>query len=247
MLRALWLNVATLLLQMNECLALRRRRIASTDEVVADLYTYLEQMTQKCAELEVKVKRCNQRALVHKQRASQDPTRLGKEREINRAKMYLKDKRRLLDDQDRTLRFMHLIRHQIDSITTSQMDNIMVDAMLQYNMTAKRMGFPDKSREIETLSKEVQERFEEVNQLQSLLSEASNPSALFLVDIEEEDLLLELDALDQGQDTTTTIITTSTAQSSGELRQRPVAEQTADGAAEEEAEADRKDVLLVSL
>ena len=191
------MNLATLFMHMRECIILRRRRVASTDEVIADFYTYLEQLGQKNAELEVKIRKCSQRALLHKQKASQEPTKLSRERELNRAKMFLKDKHRLLDDQDRTMRFMHLIRHQIDSISTSQMDNIMVDAMRQYNMTAKRMGFPDKSKDIDNLSKELQDRFQEVSELQSLLSEATDPSSLgvFKEQDDEEELLLELEGL----------------------------------------------------
>jgi hypothetical protein len=108
--------------------------------------------------------------------------------------MCLQDKHRLQDDQDRTLRFMNLIRQQIDSLTSSQMDSIMVDAMRQYNMTAKRMGLPDKTKEIDNLGREVQERFSEVSELQRLLSENADPSGLMQCE-DEDDLLLELEAL----------------------------------------------------
>lgn len=106
------------------------------------------------------------------------------------------DKHRLQDDQDRTLRFMHLIRQQIDSLTSSQMDNIMVDAMQQYNMTTKLMGFPDKSKEIDKLGREVQERFAEVGELQRLLSESTDPTTIGLLrDEDEDELMQELEAL----------------------------------------------------
>lgn len=201
MLRVLWLNLSTIVIHMRECMAkhstVGRRRIQSSEEVVADLYTYLEQLNAKCGELESKVQKCNQRALFHRQRAAAEPVQHCKQRELNRAKLYLQDKHRLQEDQDRTLRFMHLIRQQIDSLTSSQMDNIMVDAMRQYNMTAKRMGLPDKSDEIASLSKEIQTRFEEVDELQNLLSDATDPCSVGLLkdDVDDDDLMRELNAL----------------------------------------------------
>jgi hypothetical protein len=89
MLRVVWVNMATLFLQMRECILTRRRRIESSEEVVADFHTYLEQMNQKCGELEGKIQKCNQRALMHKQKANAEGTRNGKQRELARAKMYL--------------------------------------------------------------------------------------------------------------------------------------------------------------
>ena len=203
MLKAFWLNLSALLGQTNECMLLRRRRVASLEEVIADLYTYHEQMTQKCAELEARIKKCSQCALLHKQKALMETSPLAKERELSKAKMHLKDRHRLQQHQDRTRRFMHLIRQKIDNITSSQMDNLMVEAMRQYNMTAKRMGLPDKSKEIDTLGKEIQERFDEVNELQGLLSEASNPlqNSNFNEEEEDQELLLELEALMAGDST----------------------------------------------
>lgn len=200
MLRLLWVNLSTLFVHFRECLVhtgRTRRSAQSSDEVVADLYTYQEQLNLKCGELEVKVKKCNERALFHRQRAEAEPSRNGKQREINRAKLYLQDKHRLQEDQDRTLRFMHLIRQQIDSLTSSQMDNIMLDAMHQYNSTAKRMGLPDKTKEIELLNGELQTRFQEVDELQRLLSESTEPYITGSMRPEDDDdeLMLELDAL----------------------------------------------------
>ena len=198
MLNAFWLNLSTVVVQLRECMVWHsgRRRSQSSEEVVADLYTYLEQLNSKCGELEAKVQKCNQRALFHRQRAEAERTRHCKQRELNRGKLYLQDKHRLQEDQDRTLRFMHLIRQQIDSLTSSQMDNIMVDAMRQYNMTAKRMGMPDKSKDIESLSREIQDRFSEVDDLQRLLNDAADPfNTGLLKEEDEEELMMELNAL----------------------------------------------------
>ena len=89
MLRAFWMNTATLLLQMKECITIRRRHIESTEEVVADFHTYLEQLNLKCGEIEGEILKCKQRALLHKRKAEQERTRHSKERELSRAKMYL--------------------------------------------------------------------------------------------------------------------------------------------------------------
>jgi hypothetical protein len=78
------------------------------------------------------------------------------------------------------------------------MDNVMVDAMRQYNMTAQRMGLPDKSKEIENLSSDIQSRFNEVNELQQALSEATDPFNTGLLKEEDEDeLMMELNALSE--------------------------------------------------
>lgn len=237
MLRVFWANLSTVAVHMRECLSrhglsMRRRRVQSSEEVVADLYTYLEQLNAKCGELEAKVQRCNQRALFHRQRAHAEPTQHCKQRELRRAKLYLQDKHRVQEDQDRTLRFMHLIRQQIDSLTSSQMDNLMVDAMRQYNMTAKRMGLPDKTREIEALSGELQQRFTEVEELQHLLSDTTDPFATGLLKAEDDDdLMAELAALggdqeeeEEQKDRRIMVpASSSSSRDTSELRQRIVA------------------------
>ena len=196
MLKLLWGNMSMVMLQLKECMLVRHRRELSNEEVVADFHTYVEQLNIKCGELEGKIQRCNQRALLHKQKAAAEPSPHGKEREIRHAKLHLQDRHRLQEDQDRTLRFMHLIRQQIDSLTSSQMDNIMVEAMQQYNMSAKRMGLPDKSKEIEKLGSDIKERFQEVNELQTLLSDVADPTGTGLFqEADDDDLMLELEAL----------------------------------------------------
>jgi hypothetical protein len=193
--------VEVLLLQLRECVIVRQRREISNEEVVADFHTYLEQLNVKCGKLETEIQRCNQRALLHKQKAEAEGSRPGKERELKRAKLHLQDKHRLQEDQDRTLRFMLRIRQQIDSLTSSQMDNIMVEAMRQYNQTAKRMGLPDKTKAIDELSKDIEKRFEEVHELQTLLSEATDPSGTGLCEsLDDDDLMLELEALGSASD-----------------------------------------------
>lgn len=194
----LWLNFATLFLSFKECM-IKDNRGQSHEEVIADLHTYLEHLNQKSQEMETRIERCSQKALYHKLQAQQEPTKSGKERENNRAKLFLKDKRRLLDEQDKAMKFTHVIRQQIDSLTTSELDTIMVEAMKQYNMTATQMGLPDRTKEIEDLGADLQERFTEASQLQQILGDATNPSLLSSTlsfgNDDEEDLMLELEAL----------------------------------------------------
>lgn len=178
----------------------RENRLQSSEEVVADLHTYLEHLNNKYADMEAKIQRCNQKALYYKLQAQKEVTKSGKERELNRAKLFLMDKRRLQDEQDKAMKFTHVIRQQIDSLTASELDSIMVDAMRQYNMTATHMGLPDRTREIEDLGNSLQERFSEATQLQQILGDATDPSVLANTlsryhDDEDTDLALELEAL----------------------------------------------------
>jgi hypothetical protein len=199
MLRMFWANLSTVAVQLRECMvrqSARRRRVHSTEEVVADLHTYLEQLNAKCGELEAQTQTCQQRALFHRKLAKAAATEHCKQRELNWGKLHLQDKHRLQNKLDRMLRCMHLIRQQIDSLTSSQMDNIMLDAMRQYNMTAKCLGLPDKSRKIEALSSDLQERFTEVEELQHLMSDATDSCALGqLRQVDDEDLMAELAAI----------------------------------------------------
>ena len=200
MFKQVWLNFATVFFSLKECM-IKENRLPSSEEVIADLHTYLEFLNKKTLEIEVKIKRCEQKALYHKKQAEQEPTKNGKTREQNRAKLFLKDKRRLQDEQDKAMKFTHVIRQQIDSLTTSELDNIMIDAMRQYNMTATQMGLPDRTKEIEELGNDLQERFSEASQLQQILGDATDPSALATtlsfgsLEVDEDDLELELKSL----------------------------------------------------
>jgi hypothetical protein len=192
MLKKIWLNFATLFLNFKECFV-KDNKSQSNDEVIADLHTYLEHLNEKNQLMEERITKCNQKALFHKVQAQKDPTKVGKERELKRAKLIIKDKRRLQDEQDKITKFTYVIRQQIDSLTNSELDSIMVDAMRQYNMTAKQMGLPDRTREIDELGNDLNERFLEASQLQQILGEATNPSTHN--QDSDEDLDLELESL----------------------------------------------------
>jgi hypothetical protein len=200
MLKKLWLNFATLFLNFRECFV-KDKGAQSNEEVIADLHTYLEHLNEKSKMMEARISNCNQKALSHKLMAQKEATKTGKEREFNRAKIILKDKRRLQDEQDKIMKFTYLIRQQIDSLTTSELDSIMVDAMRQYNMTAKQMGLPDRTREIDGLGSDLHERFSEASQLQQMLGEATNP---YHHDSDEE-LEIELESLMNEEDTPITL------------------------------------------
>lgn len=205
MLKQIFLNFLHLFMNLKECMRKGKDEL-TTEEVIADLHTYLEHLQKKSVEMESRIEKCAQQAIFHKNKAQQEATKSGKERESNRAILFLKDKRRLQDEQDKVMKFTHVIRQQIDSLTTSELDSIMVDAMRQYNMTATQMGLPDRAREIEELGNDLQERFSEATQLQQTLGDATNPSSLASAlmfgssqsrtyEDDEEDLRLELEAL----------------------------------------------------
>ena len=200
MFKQVWLNFATVFVSLKECVV-KENRLPSSEEVIADLHTYLEFLNKKTSEIEIKIRKCEQKALYHKKQADQEASKSGKTREQNRAKLFLKDKRRLQDEQDKAMKFTHVIRQQIDSLTTSELDNIMIDAMRQYNMTATKMGLPDRTKEIEELGNDLQERFSEASQLQQILGDATDPSALSTslafgsLEVDEADLELEFESL----------------------------------------------------
>ena len=78
--KQMWLNFATLFLNLKECMV-KENKTHSHEEVIADLHTYLEHLTNKSSEMEARITKCNQKALFHKQQAQHEPTKSGKERE----------------------------------------------------------------------------------------------------------------------------------------------------------------------
>jgi hypothetical protein len=144
------LYVARAYMSLRECWITDRRKEIQ-EEVVADLHSCLEQLTFRCAEMEGKIEKCKQSALYHMQLSKRDPTPAGVARERARARMYMQDRQRLQSEHDKALRSMHMLQQQIDSIVSSHVDMVIVDAMRGFNATAARMGLPQKTAEIEKL------------------------------------------------------------------------------------------------
>jgi chromosome segregation ATPase len=184
--------MARMYMSMRECWVTDRRREAQ-EEVVADLHSCLEQLTYRCTEMETKIEKCKQNAVYHMQLSKKESAPAAVTREKTRAAMYMQDRRRLQGEHDKALRSMHMLQQQIDSIVSSHVDMVIVDAMRGFNATAARMALPAKTQEIEKLSDSLADRHHEVQNLQEALG-----GVTFGADDDlnsEESLMRELDEL----------------------------------------------------
>ena len=155
-------------MSMRECW-LKDRRKEAQEEVVADLHSCLEQLTYRCTEMETKIQNCKQRALYHMQLAKKESGTVAIQREQARARMYMQDRKRLMAEHDKAARSMHMLQQQIDSIVSSHVDMVIVDAMRGFNATAARMGLPQKTSEIEQLTESLADRHLEAASLQEAM------------------------------------------------------------------------------
>ena len=140
------------------------------EEVVADLHSCLEQLTCRCTEMELKIEKLKQSALYHMQLSKRESTPPGVARERSRARMFMQDRLRIQSEHDKALRSMHMLQQQIDSIVSSHVDMVIVDAMRGYNATAARMGLAQKTAEIEKLGESLSDRNHEAATLQEAMS-----------------------------------------------------------------------------
>ena len=186
------LYAARIYMSVRECWLTDRRKEIQ-EEVVADLHSCLEQLTFRCTEMELKIEKCKQSALYHMQLSKKEAAPSGVARERARARMYMQDRQRLQSEHDKALRSMHMLQQQIDSIVSSHVDMVIVDAMRGFNATAARMALPQKTAEIEKLGESLADRNHEASSLQEAMS------AFTIGDDEEvssdDYMMRELDAL----------------------------------------------------
>jgi hypothetical protein len=189
-----FLYLARMYMSMRECWVTDRRREAQ-EEVVADLHSCLEQLTYRCTEMESKIEKCKQNAIYHMQLSKKESAPAAVAREKARAAMFMQDRRRLQGEHDKALRSMHMLQQQIDSIVSSHVDMVIVDAMRGFNTTAARMGLPAKTQEIEKLSDSLADRNTEVQNLQEALGGVTFGADFAEGSTNEDSLLRELDEL----------------------------------------------------
>lgn len=190
-------HIARSYMALRECLVPNRKREAQ-EEVVADLHTCLEQLSQRTAELEARINQCAEKAMYHFQLSKKEQTGMARTRERQRAKMYMEDRRRVITEHDKALRMTHALQAQIDSIVSSHVDMMILETMRGYNATAASLAMPQRASEIERLGEELADRHSEVNALQDAISGvtiACGSSASDTFAGQEDDLLLELEAL----------------------------------------------------
>ena len=156
-------------MSFRECWITDRRREAQ-EEVVADLHSCLEQLTYRSAEMETKIDKSKQRALYHMKLSQQEQTKAGVLREKTRARMFMLDRQRLQGEHDKALKSMHMLQQQIDSIVSSHVDMVIVDAMRGFNATAAKLGLPQRAAEIERLSESLSDRQQEVDNIHEAMT-----------------------------------------------------------------------------
>jgi hypothetical protein len=188
---------------VRECFApVGHRRLEAQTEVLADLHSCLESLHTRVLEMEQRITKCKQQAVHHMLLSRREGTAMGRAREQQRAQLCMQDRRRVQGDHDKAMRMMHMLQTQIDSIVATNMDNIIVDTMRNYNLNAARLSMPARADQILHLGDELADRQSEIAALQEAISgvtthyvpshagtlaEASNN--------DEEGLLRELEAL----------------------------------------------------
>ena len=170
---ASFFNTAKIFMAVRECLIPNRGNEAQ-EEVIADLNTCLEQLIQRSTDMEGRIDVYMKKAASHLKSSKKENTLSGKNRERSRAKMYMEDKRRVQAEYDKTQRSIHMLQQQIDCIISSHTDMVIVDTMRQFNATASRLSLPHKTKEIEGLGEELNERKEEICVFQDAMQEMSS-------------------------------------------------------------------------
>jgi hypothetical protein len=186
-------------MSLRECLVPSQRLEAQT-EILADLHGCIENLNTRVLELEARIDRCKQQAVYHVQLGKREATTTGRAREMQRARLCMEERRRVQSEHDKALRMTHMLQMQIDSIVSSNVDNLIVDTMRAYNMNAARLAMPKRASQIAKLGDELTERQSELMTLQdamagvTMLPMEGGPDAASL---DEQELMQELDSLMQ--------------------------------------------------
>jgi hypothetical protein len=171
-------------------------------EILADLHTCIEQLNARVLEMETRIERCTQQAQFHALQVSRTGcSSVARARELQRAKMYLHDRRRIqgahahddsvhirvcvrpiarpmrAGEHDKALRMAHMLQSHIDGLVSSHVDTMIVQTMRSFNSVASRMSMPTLTSQVEHLSDELSDRNSELTALQ----EARAPLPQFVV------------------------------------------------------------------
>ena len=168
-------------------------------EILADLNTCLEELQARALEIESRMERYTEHATRH-MRLAKAPTHTlaQRQRELLRAKMFMQDRQRLRAEHEKTLRMMHLLQTQIDSIMASNVDALVVQTMRSYNSTAAQLAVPALTSQLESLSSQLDDRTHELGRLQEALNSIATPATGLLGDedgMDDASLMQELDQL----------------------------------------------------
>lgn len=193
---ALWGAIARGFMGMRECLVANRRPELN-EEAVADLQSCLMQQQARCEELQGAIEACEEKIRARKALMDRERSAAGKKRELSRCNVLLKERRQMQADMDKSAHIQSALRRQIESIKTSHMDALIVDAMRTYSMTAARMGLPNRVREIEGLAKELEERCAEAASLQDVMGEvmAGYGADAEVTAMDDDELMEEIESI----------------------------------------------------
>ncbi len=144
------------------------RRRDLQESAVADLHTCMEQLQIRMEDMEAKITRCGEQAILHMQQSEKGSVP-AMQREKMRAKTQMEERRRLQRQLDKAVVMNHAIQKQIDNILSSNMDMLIVDAMRGFNHAATNMVLPQRLTEVENLGDQLADRQSEVTAMQEAI------------------------------------------------------------------------------
>ena len=203
-------RLAHLFLALRECMLPSRPR-EQNEEVVARLHGYIENLEAEAAKMMAEADNAHSQA-THFARLGQKETvpRMRAEH-LHKARMYLSQRNRMQARHAKATNTIQLLQQQIDSVVSSHVDTLVIDAMKQYSMAASRLGLPDRAAEVHALHDDMQDHQSEMKELQDALQ--AGLSTICEVQ-DEEELSTELDHL---------LLSEEPPASSGLVQRRPPA------------------------
>ena len=168
-----FVGFARMFMSLRECVVVDRTQEIS-EQAVCDLNLCLDQLGERCSGLDARIEVCTKAAHTNAMLSQREPSRVHRERSLEKAKQYLSERRRLRVEHDRATRSMAMLQRQISTILNSHVDSAIIGAMRQYTMAASRLGLPDRTEEVRSLTDELSECMEDSNRLQDALGGVSN-------------------------------------------------------------------------
>lgn len=194
---------------LRECMvpAADRRR-EREEEVLANLYNCLEELQSRTQAMEGKVAQWGEQAMGHMRCSNHAPSAAVRQREKQKAKQCMEERRRVQAQLDKATLMRGTIQTHIDSIMSTHMDMLIVDAMRGFNYAASNLSLPERTEEVCALGGELSERQSEVVAMQDAIMgigasmAAISPSQTYAPDTsaEDEELWAELNALMRSDD-----------------------------------------------
>jgi len=178
---------ASVYLSMKECILPSRAREAQ-EEILADLHSCLEQLTDRASDMESRMKISASQMVIHANASKSDKLSAAEKiREKKMAKHFLSEKRRIQQEYDNTMKNVYVIQQQIDAVVSSHLNFIIVDTMKQFNVNTARLSLPQTTRQVEFLEDQLNDRTREIVDLQEAISNMSNVGKMMGGDSVQDD------------------------------------------------------------